>query len=55
MMDDRDYATQAVERIREYEKNGIFPGGNLIITEETLRHPLGTEEIKYVIRHYLLS
>ena len=55
MMDDRDYATQAVERIKEYEKYGIFPGDNLIITEETLRHPLGTEEIKYVIRHYLLS
>lgn len=55
MMDDREYAAQSVERVKEYEKNGMFPGDNLILTEETLRHPLGTEEISHVIRHYLLS
>jgi hypothetical protein len=41
--------------VKEYEKNGIFLGGSLIITEETLRQPLGTDEIKNVIHHYLLS
>ena len=55
MMDDREYSIPAVWRVKEYEKNGIFLGGSLIITEETLRQPLGTDEIKNVIHHYLLS
>ena len=37
MMDDAGYARSAVQRIEEYEKNGIFPGEQLIITAETGR------------------
>jgi hypothetical protein len=53
-MDDREYAKYAVDRIKEYQNNQIFLGDGLIITEETLKQPLGTEEINRVIQKYLL-
>ena len=52
MMDDRDYAKNSVARLREYADNQIFPGDNLIITEETYTLQLGTNDIAKVIRHY---
>jgi hypothetical protein len=52
MMDDRQYATQSVLRLKEMMKNGIFLGDNLIITEETSANPLGTNEIEMVIEKY---
>lgn len=54
MMDDREYAKHTVLRLRQMEKEGIFLGDNLIITEETAQSPLGTEEIETMIKHYLL-
>lgn len=53
MMDDKEYAKHAVVRIREYEKEGIYLGESLIITEETMYNPLGTNEIEDIIEHYL--
>lgn len=35
MMDDPDYAENAIRKINLYEKNGIFPGERLILTFET--------------------
>lgn len=52
MMDDRQYASNAVQRTKAYQKSGIFPGDRLIFTEETSGRPLGTDEIESVIRHY---
>lgn len=52
MMDDRDYAKASVLRIKEYQKNGIFLGDGLIITEEASTVVLGTNEIDSIIRHY---
>lgn len=52
MMDDREYAKHTVRRIKQMEKEGIFLGDNLIITEETNASPLGTDEIEMVIKHY---
>lgn len=49
MMDDRDYLRGAVKKNKEYIKTGIIPGKNLIITEETVGMPLGTDEIKSII------
>ena len=54
MMDDSEYRNQAFLRIREYEKNGIFPGDRLILTVETARMPLNTNVISSMIDHYLL-
>ncbi len=53
MMDDKDYAKQAVLRLKMLMKNGIYLGKNLIITEETSVNPLGTDEIEAVIKGIL--
>ena len=52
MMDDKDYAEHAVLRIKSYARNNIHIGRDLIITEETQKHPLGTQEIKGLIQAY---
>ena len=52
MMDDKDYAKSAVERIKTLMQNGIFLGRDLIITEETSANPLGTDEIDAIIKKY---
>jgi len=52
MMDDRNYARQAVFKLKSMMKNGIVLGDNLIITEETSDNPLGTDEIEMVIDAY---
>ena len=52
MMDDREYARQAVFKLKSLMKNGIILGDNLIITEETSANPLGTDEIETIINRY---
>ena len=54
MMDDKDYATRSVLRIKTYMKNGIVIGDELIITEETSANPLGTNEIDGIIDRFCL-
>ena len=55
MMDDRTYANESVKRIREYQKNNIFLGDKLIITEESMKFPLDVVEIKNIIEHYFVK
>lgn len=52
MMDDKEYAEHAVARLKDYAKNNIRLGKNLIITEETRRQPLGMDEIGSLIQEY---
>ena len=53
MMDNTEYALDALNRINEYEWNSIFPGKKLIITHEYSQHPLNTSAIANIIREYL--
>ncbi len=53
MMDVRWYAQDAVQRLYDLQESGIYPGNQLILTEELDGHPLGTEEIHRTIAHYL--
>lgn len=53
MMDDAEYADCALRKLAGYEKNGIFPGENLILTYETRKTPLDQKIIKIMIEHYL--
>ena len=55
MMDDPDYATSTVFRMKSYMNSGIILGKNLIITEETASNPLGTNEIEAVIENFLCN
>ncbi|MBQ8933961.1 MAG: hypothetical protein IJ061_06730 [Lachnospiraceae bacterium] len=52
MMDDTEYRNHALQRIRMYEANGIFPGDRLILTFETYRMPLNAVYVEDVISHY---
>ena len=53
MMDDPEYAEQAVRKTRSYYRSGIFPGDRLIITSETRMNPIDTKELKLIIDRYL--
>ena len=55
MLDDREYARQAVFKMKSMLKDGIVLGKNLIITEETTANPLGTNEIDTVILSYFIA
>ena len=54
-MDDAEYATSAAKKLKVYEKNGIFPGKNLIITMESQEEPLSSQTIEQIIKAYLKS
>ena len=54
MMDDAGYARAAVQRLDDYERNGIYLGDQLIITSETSRLPLNSIKAERIIRHYIL-
>lgn len=51
-MDDPEYAEKALNKINTYERNGIYPGEQLIITHETFANPLNTKYLLNKIRHY---
>lgn len=52
-MDGEGYRDYALNRIIDYEMNGIFPGDRLILTHETLNDPLNSKIIEKTIQHYL--
>ena len=37
-----------------YEKNGIFPGKNLLVTWESSTHPLNAKQVELLAKEYLL-
>ncbi|MCR5704117.1 MAG: hypothetical protein K6G85_05790 [Eubacterium sp.] len=54
MMDSPEYARTAVMKIGLYEKNGIFPGEDLIITFETSTSVIDMELVKQFTEKYLI-
>ena len=52
-MDDENYRDYALNRIIDYEKQGIFPGDKLILTHETLNNPINSKIIEKTILNYL--
>ena len=54
MMDNPEYAKNAVQKIELYEKNGLYPGERLILTFETSANAINTEILKKLTRRYLL-
>lgn len=53
MMDDPEYAQNAVSKIQDYQRNGYFSGKNLITTFETKTNPISTKQIEQIAREYL--
>ena len=54
MMDNADYAKAAVRKIELYEKNGIFPSEDLILTFETSTSGINMELVKKQVQRYLV-
>ncbi len=54
MMDDPEYYHKALRKIEAYEKNGYFPGADLILTHETSERPVSTRILEKTIETYLL-
>ena len=52
-MDDPDYATHAIRKIRAYEESGIYVGQNLIITRESSDCPLNPDTVERWIERLL--
>ncbi len=52
MMDDSDYLENAIHKIHEYQKTGIFLGTELILTAETNLQPLNTSSLGALVQHY---
>lgn len=53
MMDDPDYAKNAVKKISLYEKNGWFAGKNAVFSFETAEEPLNVRKVREIIENYL--
>ena len=54
MMDDPEYALNAMGKLDVYEKNGIFLGKRLIVSRETVENPLNVKRIQNLAEEYLL-
>lgn len=54
MMDNEDYANKNVAKINSYTQNGYIPGKNMIISFESSRCPISSQNIKAIIESYLL-
>lgn len=52
MMDDPEYAENAVRKLSVYENNEYYPGENLILTWETRTQPLDIRIVKTMIERY---
>ena len=53
-MDDPGYSEHNLNKLLAYEKDGIFPGTDLIVTHETSKNPVDTRLLVAVAKHYLL-
>ena len=53
MMDDPNYAENAVQKIITYGQNGIIQGKNLILSYETKLKPLDQRQILLLVRELL--
>lgn len=53
IMDNSEYATAAIRKLKLFEKNGIFPGKNLILSTETANLPINTKQIEKIAIQYL--
>ena len=55
IMDDEEYSIRATEKLMLYQRNGYYPGKNLIITMETSKTKISSLELKQIIHEYLLN
>lgn len=54
LMEDSEYAVNAVGKLKVYNRFGYFLGKNLIITSETQKNPLFSQEVEKIVKEYLI-
>ena len=54
MMDNEEYANKNLAKVNSYIQNGFIPGKNMILSFESLRCPISSQNIKKIIESYLL-
>ncbi len=54
MMDNPVYSTKMLSKLQYYISNDIIPSIQLITTYETREHPLDSEVVEMLIKHYFL-
>ena len=55
MMDDQNYVSRHLSKISYYQRAGIVPWKNLIVTYGTSENGLDMEEIDFIIRHIIMK
>ncbi len=53
MMDKPEYASKAVKKLNQYQRNGIYPGERLILTFETDQEALNSKIVHELVERYL--
>lgn len=54
IMDQSEYCEKAIKKIETMQKNGFYQGESLILTYETLTHPLNIKIVDGLIKKYLV-
>lgn len=54
LMDQPDYFKNVLAKLKIYMQNGIWVGKNLILTYESMEHPLDVSMVEQMIFEYLL-
>ena len=54
MMDDDQYFSRAVSKLRQYIRSGLVPGVNLIVTFETMDKPLSVQLVDAIVDYYFV-
>lgn len=54
MMDNPEYSQKAINKIEQYEKNGIFIGKNLVVTFETSKQLLNMSVVENMLKEILM-
>lgn len=55
MISDGEYATKALQKLSEYERNGYKLGEDIILSMESYSTPLNIKQIERMIQDYLLN
>lgn len=54
LMDNPEYCQKAINKLEQYEKNGIFIGKNLIVTFETSKQILNMCVVENMLKEVLM-
>ena len=52
-MDDARYVNEFVQKMNVYIENEIIPGDNVIVSYETMNHPLNIHNVKLLVNRLI--